>query len=97
MDELRSLFSLRLRLMLMALQIDELNGVSYPDADTLGPLMPVYVDKKLVQPAWLDRLGIIGKLPEAVFEAIWQCLYEFELKYWTLVRHSRDQDFWLPE
>jgi len=96
LGEMRSLFSMRLRLMLMCFQIDEMNGVSYPDADTLGPLLQTYVDNKLVQPKWLERLDVFGKLPEAMFEAVWACIREFELKYWTLVKHSRDQDFWLP-
>lgn len=96
-NESSTLLTLRLRLMLMCMQIDEFNGVKYPDADTLGPLMPVYDNGETKQPKWLDRLSVFGRLPEAMFEALWQCIYEFEQKYWTLVRHSRDQDFWRPE
>lgn len=95
-DDLQISFAMRIRLMLMAMQIDELNGVSYPDADSLGPLLPVVGVNGLEKPKWLARIEVLGKLPEAMFEAIWQCIYEFESKYWTLVRHSRDQDFWLP-
>jgi len=95
--EANTLFTLRLRLMLMCMQVDEFNGVKYPDADTLGPLMPVYEGGETKQPKWLERVQVFGHLPEAVFEAVWQCIYEFEQKYWTLVRHSRDQDFWRPE
>lgn len=96
-NESSTLLTLRLRLMLMCMQVDEFNGVKYPDADTLGPLMPVYENGETKQPKWFERIQVFGQLPEAVFEAVWQCIYEFEQKYWTLVRHSRDQDFWRPE
>ncbi len=95
--ENRTLFVLRLRLMLMCMQVDMLNGTAYPDAETLGSLVPVFEDGKTVPPKWMDRVKIFSELPEAVFEAMWQCVHEFETKYWTLVRHSRDQDFWRPE
>lgn len=97
LGELNTVFTMRLRSMLMCMQIDEFNGEKFEDAETLGPLMPVYKDGETKDPAWMERLNFFGRLPEAVFEAVWQCIYEFEQKYWTLVRHSRDQDFWRPE
>lgn len=93
----RTPFTLNLRLMLMCMQVDELNGTSYKDADKLGPLLPENQGLEVKDPPWLARAKVFGALPEAVFEAIWMCIYEFETKYWTLARHSRDQDFWLPE
>jgi hypothetical protein len=95
--ESRTGFSMRLRSMLLALQVAEFNGVAYAPAQEDGSLFSVYEGGTIVRPKWLERTQIYEALPEAVFEAVWQCLYEFEAKYWTLVRNSRNQDFWRPE
>ena len=95
--ESQTVFSMRLRAMLMAMQVAEFNGTQYPTAGELGNLFTVKVDGKPIPPPWLKQTKTFEDLPEAVFEAVWQCIYEFEVKYWTLVRNSRNQDFWLPE
>jgi len=92
----QSEFSMRLRAMLMSLQIAEMNGVVYDEAEKLGPLFSKLEGITVIRPKWLERVVLFERLPEAVFEAVWQCVYEFESKYWTLMRNARNQDFWLP-
>lgn len=93
----RSEFDMRLRAMLMSMQVAWINGVQYKPASELGPLFRTTgEDGKPVDPPWLARVSDFENLPEAVFEAVWQCIFEFESKYWTMMRNARNQDFWLP-
>jgi hypothetical protein len=95
--ESQTVFSMRLRAMLMSMQVAELNGTQYAPACELGSLFTTKTGDKPIPPPWRERVKDFEALPEALFEAIWQCIYEFESKYWTLVRESRNQDFWRPE
>lgn len=86
-------YTVRLRAMLAAAQIE-----SYQGADQGVLKAPLnwqrQPDGKETPPGWLDQAqGWMG-LDEGLANAINEEIRLFELKYWTMVRHAHDQDFW---
>lgn len=88
-------YSNRLRLMLLAAQIHELNDV------VLGPLRePLFAVVKspdvIEEPGWLEQVNLWEKRPDALATALFNELKTFEKKYWTMVANADNQNFWNP-
>lgn len=90
-------YTVRLRSMLMAAQVEELAGVTQPTLDSFTPLRPTQNGERIDEPGWLQQADHWSNINEGTHGLIWQCIWEFETKYWTMVEESKHQDFWLPE
>lgn len=87
-------YALVMRNALLASQVMELNGVRYPELPT--PLFRTQTGDKIEDPAWPKVADTWSKQPEPVVAAVYEELRTFERKYWTMVVHARDQNFWHP-
>ena len=79
-------------------QLKELNGTGYPEMTE--PLLAQYdfETDKTVPPKWYNEMETLcNKFSDALITALYGALQTFEDKYWTLIKHAGDQDFWLPE
>lgn len=81
------------RNILLAAQVQEMNGVSYPELK--GPMRMTEVDGKREPPGWLPQLETWGKMADAVALAVIRCVVEFEARYWFMVENAKDANFWL--
>ena len=88
-------YSSLMRRLLASVQVDELNGVRYPELEK--PFFFEETEKGLTPPAWESRLDIWGGKPEAVVSLVTRCILEFEARYWEMIRHVDDMGFWAPE
>ena len=88
-------YTMRLRAMLMTMQIAEFNEVIQLSPE--DPLLPtVQADGSITQPAWTNRIDFWLEQGEAMMTTLWQAIEEFETKYWRMVEDSRDSNFWNP-
>ena len=92
-------YAIKVRNALLAAQVLELNGTRYPELQ--APLYPVKNGDAITPPGWIAAAdawskNTDGKTPEAVVAAVYEELRTFERKYWTMVVHARDQNFWQP-
>jgi len=88
-------YSVRMRSMCMAAQIEEFQGQTYEPLK--GPLLPsVKPDGSVVEPGWLEWIDYWAKQHEAVHTMLWNQIYTFEEKYWRMIDDAADQDFWHP-
>lgn len=88
-------YNVRVRSMLMAAQVQSVNGTEYPELPE--PLMPqASPDGKDTPPAWLEWVDSWANKHEHLHSIIWACLEEFEDKYWRMVEDAKQQDFWQP-
>jgi hypothetical protein len=87
-------YSTRLRNMLLAAQVGELNGDSFPPLKE--PLMRVVEGEDTTDPGWLNQVELWTGKDEGLVSAIYRELQIFERKYWTMVNNARDQNFWNP-
>lgn len=88
-------YSLRLRGMLLAAQLAVYNGVENPAL--VAPLMTQRApDGKEIAPAWLLQADSWQTRDEGLVAAVYEQLRLFEMKYWTMIRHAGDQNFWNP-
>ena len=86
---------LRVRFMLLACQLAELNGRQFAElAQPLGET--VGTDGKVQPPGWMWQLDYFASLPEGMVTALFDQLKDFETKYWTMVNNAGDQNFWKP-
>ena len=81
------------RNILLATQVQEMNGVSYPELK--GPMRMTEVDGKREPPGWLPQLETWGKMADAIALAVIRCVVEFEARYWFMVENAKDANFWL--
>jgi len=87
-------YSNRLRNMLLATQVKELNGLAFlPLKD---PLLRTMDGEKAIEPGWLDQVTYWEKQGDGLVNAIYKELQIFERKYWTMVDNAGDQNFWNP-
>lgn len=89
-------YSVDVRNAMLAAQVAELNGVKY--APLQGPLFKTRTADKIVEPGWLGQARMWSadpKMPEAVVSAVYELLRNFERRYWTMIAHANDQNFWL--
>lgn len=87
-------YAVEMRNILMAAQVMELNGTRYPELTQ--PLYRTQCGEQITEPGWLDQAKIWSKQPEPVVAAVYEELRLFERKYWTMVVHAKDQNFWRP-
>jgi len=86
---------MRVRGMIMAAQIDEFRGVTYPPLET--PLMPVaQPEGDPIPPGWIARIDYWANQSEGISAMIWGCIQDFEDKYWRMVEDAQNADFWKP-
>lgn len=90
-------YSIRLRSMLMAAQIESFNGTDYPELAELTPLNRTKTADGFEEPGWLKFVDHWANMQEGLHGMIWNTIWEFETKYWAMVEDSKNQDFWLPE
>lgn len=84
----------RLRSLLLVFHIAELNGVEY--APPQEPLCRLVTDKGEESPTWLDRADAWYDKGDAFHAILWECVKEFEDKYWLMVEQAKSADFWQP-
>jgi hypothetical protein len=87
-------YGARLRCMLLAAQVDSINGTAYTELAT--PLLRTVDGDKITEPGWLAQANGWQQAAEGLTVAIYAALQEFERKYWTMVENARDQNFWKP-
>lgn len=87
-------YAVEMRNILMAAQVMELNGTRYPEL--AQPLYRTQKGEDITQPGWLEQARVWSKQPEPVVAAVYEELRLFERKYWTMVVHAKDQNFWRP-
>lgn len=97
LDEVRTDYDYAalMRKAMAASQVDELNGVKYPELQE--PLFFEETSEKLTPPGWEPALKLWGDKPESLLSMIVRCAIEFEARYWEMVRKVNDRDFWEPE
>ena len=88
-------FTVRMRAMMLAAQVEELDGTGY--VELAKPYMRTVVGKDVTEPGWLDQARHFAEMNEALAEAVFNELKSFEKKYWTMVDRASDQNFWNPE
>jgi len=86
---------------LLRCQLKELNGVEYPELQEPLLAQGNLKDKDqpaVIAPAWVDEMDVLcNSMSDGMITNLYQEVQKFEQKYWTLVAHSDDQDFWNPE
>lgn len=87
-------YSALMRKLLASAQVDEINGVKNPPLES--PLFFEETEDGINPPAWEGRLAVWGQKPEVVVIAVTKCILEFEARYWHMIRHVNDENFWLP-
>ena len=97
-------YSTLLRLAMIKAQLKELNGVIY--SEMTEPLMAQSIvtrpldgigKEEVKAPAWFDEMQVqFGKKDEGRYAAVYREIRLFEKKYWVLVEHAKDQNFWSP-
>ena len=85
----------RVRVMLIATQIAEYNGVE--NLELARPLKAVRTPEGgIEEPAWIEQLVAWERMDEGLAVALHEQIRKFEIKYWAMVRHAEDQNFWAP-
>lgn len=88
-------YATRLRAMLLAAQVEELNGEHY--AVLQEPHLAVRTSvTETTEPGWLGQAKQWEGRDEGLVIALYKELQIFEKKYWTLIDNAKDQDFWKP-
>ena len=91
-------YSTLMKSAMLRMQLKELNGVQYPEAEE--PLIATYNFKaeNVKDPAWFKEMDeMCNKMSDAVSAALYEALVYFEKVYWTMVKKAEDQNFWNPE
>jgi hypothetical protein len=85
-------FSDRLKIMLVAAQVSEMAGAE--SKCLCEPLFPALGSE--ADPDWVKGLEFWEGKSEALFSAVWDALYTFEMKYWLMTQEASNSDFWNP-
>ena len=94
-------FSELTRQSILRFQVVEVGDVTYNPVE--GPLSAVTtaVDGKevVVPPKWYEEAEVFfgADKSEGLIATLYRALQIFEAKYWAMVKHAEDQDFWHPE
>lgn len=88
-------YSLRLRNMLFAAQVEFLNGDMY--AELQKPLMATVNGEETTEIGWLHQVDIWNELNDGLTNLLFNELCRFEYKYLTLLEQADDQNFWKTE
>lgn len=86
--------TIRLRTLVMAFQVAELDGVEYASPEE--PLIETVTDAGTTPPAWVARADAWYDRGDAMNAIIWNCVQEFEDKYWMMTENAANADFWQP-
>ena len=87
-------YAVEMRNCLLAAQVMELNGTRFPALQQ--PLFRTQAGDTVTDPGWLAQTAVWVQQPEPVVAAVYEELRLFERKYWTMVVHAQDQNFWNP-
>ena len=87
-------YALELRNIMLTAQVAELNGIRY--VEMLEPLFRTQRSGVTEEPGWRKDSESWVKQPESILTGIYEELRIFEKKYWAMISHARDQNFWLP-
>jgi len=87
-------YATRLRNMLLAAQVAEINGEAYTEFN--APLLQTTNGSKVDLPGWLAQVDVWEARNEALIAALYTELKKFERKYWLMVDNAADQNFWNP-
>lgn len=90
-------YAVGIRNAMLAAQVADLNGTKY--AELQQPLYRTRTGDKTENPGWLKQADLWSAdpaIPEALVAAVYEELKLFERKYWTMVMHANDQNFWHP-
>lgn len=88
-------YSVAVRNAMLAAQVAELNGTTYSILQQ--PLFRTRTGEAVAEPGWVSQAQMWStdpKLPESVVAAVYEELRIFERKYWTMIAHANDQNFW---
>jgi len=88
-------YSTHLRNILLAAQIKECNGATYPELK--APLMRTVDGKETKEPGWLEQMSAWADQQEGMSAAIYNEVRKFEQKYWAMIDGAEDQNFLNPE
>jgi hypothetical protein len=89
-------YATHLRNVLLAAQIEELNGTTF--AELQAPLRRIVKGKdKIEEPGWLEQSEYWASQQEGLNSALYNALRTFEKKYWVMVDNANDQNFLNPE
>lgn len=93
-------YSTALRCGLMAFHVAQLGGEEHAVPEE--PLTQVRVFKEdeseVVTPTWMDAaINHFSGMHDGVIAALYRELLRFERKYWLMVKHANNQNFWKPE
>lgn len=89
-----------LRSGLLMFHVAQLRGEDFPPVE--GPLTQhrILQDEEyvVITPKWLDAaIKFYNEMHDGVLAALYRELLRFERKYWLMVKHSSNQNFWKPE
>jgi len=87
-------YGTRLRNILLSTQVAALQDEKYDELE--APLMQTVSAEKTTPPGWVSRMEMWDEKGEGLVSALYNALQLFEKKYWTMVRHADDQNFWNP-
>jgi len=89
----------RMRHAILRFQVQELQGKEYPAPEE--PLMATVTTEDPLgkKPGWVEEAETFfgSDQQEALVTAVYEALRLFEQKYWAMVQHAGDQDFWQTE
>lgn len=87
-------YSSRLRTMMLAAQIEQLNDTVYPELK--APLFATEDKDGKKPPAWVEDLEVWAKKSDAIVSALSNAVSAFEARYWLMIRESNNINFWEP-
>lgn len=80
-------------------QVAKLHGVEFEEmTQPCGPKAGIDLKNwsDIPPPTWEPQIASWRNMPEAVVTAIFDEIKVFERKYWTMIAHAKDQNFWNP-
>ena len=76
----------------LVVQIEELNGVKFPELKT--PYTYTMSNGETNPPGWLEDFRNWKKRPEGLLNALIERVQLFEYKYWVMVKEAGSKNFW---
>lgn len=82
---------------LMAAQVEKLNGVEMPPLEE--PLYETLDEdgKTVKEPGWIKRGAFWDNMSYGLFNAIMECLKDFDKRYSALCKKAENANFWNPD
>lgn len=79
----------------LVVQIEELNGVRYPEMTS--PLTYEQRGEDIVEPGWYKDFLAWKSKPEGLTSALISYIQLFEYKYWTMTKEAGNKNFWTTD